>query len=305
MFTYVWEGGKLVTHQHQVELVLDSKATLGEGPSWDAEKKWLSWIDIVEQKVHIFNPDTKRNRTIVVDQNVGAAAPRKSGGFVLALRDGLYTLDIMTEQLTPIAHPERYLPNNQFNDGKCDSEGRFWAGTMEGNETKGAGSLYCLDVDHTVRKMVENVTVSNGLTWSPDNKTMYYIDTPTLQIVAFDFDGETGTIQNRRVVVDIPPQTGNPDGMTSDMEGMLWVAHWGGYQVTRWDPFTGKLLNSIPIPAPIVTSCSFGGENMDELFVTTARIGLSEVLLEKYPASGGLFRIQTDVKGVPMYPFGG
>lgn len=176
---------------------------------------------------------------------------------------------------------------------------------MASNEMKGASSLYCLNVNHNVRKMEEKVTVSNGITWSPDNQTMYYIDTPTYQIVAYDYNKETGSIHNRRVVINVPHEMGSPDGMTSDMEGMLWVAHWGGYQVTRWDHFTGKLLNSIQIPSPIVTSCSFGGENMDELFVTTARIGLSDVTLQEYPKAGGIFRIQTDVKGVPMYPFGG
>lgn len=289
----------------QPELILDAKATLGEGPSSDHEKKKLSWIDIVEKKIHLFDLVSGSNQTIELGQNVGAAVPRKTGGFVLALRDGFYSIDQTTKQLTFIINPEANIPNNQFNDGKCDVAGRSWAGTMASDEEQGAGSLYCLNVDHSVSRMEENVTVSNGMTWSPDNKTMYYIDSPTFQIVAFDFNPETGSIQNKRVVVDVPLEMGSPDGMTSDMEGMIWVAHWGGSQITRWDPTTGELLKSIKIPAPIVTSCCFGGENMDELFVTTARISLSDETLQEYPHAGGLFKIQTEVKGVPMYSFRG
>lgn len=290
---------------YQSELILNLKSTLGEGPSWDNEKKLLYWIDILEKKIHIFEPKSKSNRTIELNQNIGAAVPKKSSGLVLALKNGFYTLDLTNEQLSPITNPEEHLSNNTFNDGKCDFAGRFWAGTMELNETKGGGSLYCMDVNHSVRKMLDNITVSNGITWSPDNNTMYYIDTPTYQVVAFDFNFEQGIIENKRVVVNVPQEMGAPDGMTSDMEGMIWVAHWGGYQVTRWDPTNGKLLNKVSIPAPIVTSCCFGGENMDELFVTTARVGLPEEILLEYPSAGGLFRIKTNVKGVPTYSFGG
>lgn len=290
---------------YQSELILNLKSTLGEGPSWDNEKKLLYWIDILEKKIHIFEPKSKSNRTIELNQNIGAAVPKKSSGLVLALKNGFYTLDLTNEQLSPITNPEEHLSNNTFNDGKCDIAGRFWAGTMELNETKGGGSLYCMDVNHSVRKMLDNITVSNGITWSPDNNTMYYIDTPTYQVVAFDFNFEQGIIENKRVVVNVPQEMGAPDGMTSDMEGMIWVAHWGGYQVTRWDPTNGKLLNKVSIPAPIVTSCCFGGENMDELFVTTARVGLPEEILLEYPSAGGLFRIKTNVKGVPTYSFGG
>jgi sugar lactone lactonase YvrE len=290
---------------YEPELLSDMRAILGEGPCWDEEKKLLSWIDILGQRLHIIDPNSKINRTVILDQNVGAAVPTESGEFVLALATGFYSLEPMTELLVPIHNPEAHLPNQTFNDGKCDVAGRFWAGTMELNEAEGAGSLYCLDVNRSVKKVLANVTVSNGITWSPDNQTMYFIDTPTYQVSAFDFNPETGTIENRRVVVAVPKDMGAPDGMTSDMEGMIWVAHWGGFQVTRWDPSTGKLLNSIRLPAPIITSCAFGGENRNELFVTTARIGLSEETLEKYPHSGGLFRIQTDVEGVPMYKFRG
>lgn len=290
---------------YQPELIMDAKATLGEGPSWDQEKNLLYWVDILGKKIHIFDPKSKSNNTIEVDHYVGAAVPKKSGGLMLALQNGFYSMNLDSQQLTPIVDPEEHLLNNRFNDGKCDVSGRFWAGTMALDDSFGAGSLYCLEVTNTVKTKVEKVTTSNGITWSPDNKTMYYTDTPTNQIVAFDFDIESGSINNKRVVVNIPREMGYPDGMTSDIEGMLWIAHWEGSQVSRWNPVTGNLLESIALPAPLVTSCAFGGENMEELFVTTARVGLTQETLQKYPHSGGVFSIKTGVKGLKMYPFGG
>jgi sugar lactone lactonase YvrE len=287
------------------ELVLDEKATLGEGPSWDNETKLLYWGDIIGKIVHIYNPAKKANRTIQLDQQIGALVPTKTGDLIVALQKGFYTLNLETEKLTSIIDPEKHLSDNRFNDGKCDAYGRFWAGTMSNKGEKNAGSLYCLDTDFTLKKMLGNVSISNGITWSPDNKTMYYIDTPTNQVVAFDFDLDTGAISNKRVVVNIPTNEGSPDGMTSDMEGMLWIAHWGGYQVSRWNPETGELIESVSIPAPQVTSCIFGGENLDELYITTARVGLNESTLEKYPKAGALFKIKTDVKGIGTFQFGG
>jgi len=289
--------------QYQVELVVDEKALLGEGPSWDNVNGVLYWVNILGEKVHIFDPETNDNRTINLDQYVGAVVPSESGELILAMQHGFYALDLQTEKLTKIADPEAHIPNNRFNDGKCDAFGRLWAGTMSLKDVQGAGNLYRLDGDHNVEKMIENVTISNGMTWSPDHKVMYYIDTPTRQIVAYDFELETGSICNKRSVIDIPEDMGNPDGMTADEAGMLWVAKWGGSQIGRWDPHTGKLIDAIDIPAPQVTSCSFGGENMDELYITTARVGLDEDVLEKYPHAGGLFRVKTSVKGQKMYPF--
>ncbi|WP_096911845.1 SMP-30/gluconolactonase/LRE family protein [Neobacillus jeddahensis] len=289
--------------EYKAELIVDSKATLGEGPSWDRNQKILYWVDILGKRIHIYDYVSKKNRFIEVNQYVGTAVPRKSGGLVLALQNGFYSLNPQTDQLTLMANTEEHLPQNRFNDGKCDAAGRFWAGTMGLDDAYGVGSLYCLDTENNVKTVLQNVTCSNGLAWSPDNRTMYYIDTPTSQIVAFDFNIEDGSICNERVVVEIPREMGFPDGMTIDEEGMLWVAHWQGFRIGRWNPFTGKLIQAIPIPAPLVTSCSFGGENMDELFITTARIGLSEETLLQYPQSGGVFKIKTDVKGMGMYPF--
>jgi sugar lactone lactonase YvrE len=199
--------------------------------------------------------------------------------------------------VTPESHP----PSNRFNDGKCDPTGRFLAGTMAIDETPGSGSLYSLDQNLRVKQLLGGLSISNGMGWSPDYSTMYFIDSPTKQVVAFDYELNTGNISNRRVVVTIPE--GYPDGMTTDQEGMIWVALWAGFKVTRWNPRTGKLLQSISVPAPNVTSCTFGGSNMNELYITTARKDMDTAALDKYPKAGGVFRLKTDVIGMKNFEF--
>ncbi|OXM83550.1 SMP-30/gluconolactonase/LRE family protein [Paenibacillus rigui] len=291
--------------QPQVELVLDAQAQLGEGPCWDERSGLLYWVDIAGKKVHAFNPLDRSDRSVALDQMVGAAVVREAGGLVLAMEQGFYTLDWDTEQLTAIQDPEPGQAGNRFNDGKCDAAGRFWAGTMDKKEQGPAGALYCLESDRTVRKAIEGVTVSNGLGWSPDGRTMYYIDSPTKRVVAYDFDVETGSLTHRRTVVTIPADGGFPDGMTVDAEGMLWVAQWGGWQVSRWNPYTGEQLTAIPVPVERASSCAFGGANLDELYITTARIGATEEELAKQPHAGSLFCVKPGVAGLPTYRYGG
>jgi sugar lactone lactonase YvrE len=290
----------------KLELVIDAKAALGEGPCWDSEKQLLYWVDIMGKKVHVYNPKENTNRTISVDGYPGAVVPRKSGGLVVAMNQGYYALDLETEQLTLLASPENEPKTNRFNDGKCDASGRFWAGTMGMGSSEPAGNLYFLDQDLKITHLLDGIGTSNGIAWSGDNKTMYYIDSPTKQVVAFDFDLSSGGIKNKRVVVNIPEGEGVPDGMTIDSEGMLWVAQWGGYKVSRWNPHTGERLEIISVPVERVTSCTFGGENLDELYITTAGGGsLSEEELEKQPHAGGVFRIKVGVKGTINYAFNG
>ncbi|MEM3844841.1 MAG: SMP-30/gluconolactonase/LRE family protein, partial [Candidatus Parvarchaeota archaeon] len=179
--------------------------------------------------------------------------------------------------------------------------GRFWAGTLNLEEKDPLGALYKIERNHSVTKMVDKVTISNGIAWSPDNRIMYYIDSPTKRVDAFDYDVESGTISNRRTVVEIPDNSGVPDGMTSDSEGMIWIAHWGGWKVSRWNPYNGKLIEVVNVPVERVTSCVFGGDNLDELYITTARRGLSKKDLRKQPNAGGIFRYKTHTKGMPTY----
>jgi sugar lactone lactonase YvrE len=286
------------------ELELDAKAKLGEGPCWDARKGLLYWVDIERYELHIYNPTTKTDRAINVGQHIGAAVVRKAGGLVVALREGFYFLDPDTEQLTPIQDPEADKPDNRFNDGKCDPAGRFWAGTLYLPETEPElGALYCLDTDLQVQRKVEKVSISNGLAWSADEKTMYFIDSPTRQCVAFDYEKASGAISKRRVVVEIPEGEGWPDGMTIDAEGMLWIALWDGWQVRRYNPHNGALLDVIQVPVARPTSAVFGGESLDTLYITSASTRLSAEALAEQPLAGGIFRAKPGVRGTPTIEF--
>jgi sugar lactone lactonase YvrE len=283
----------------RVELLYDIRATLGEGPVWDARTQTLYWIDILHKRVYA-NADV----LLELDETVGCLAPRKSGGIVFTKRFSFWTFETDSSQLTPLATLIMEPAHNRFNDGKCDPRGRFLAGTMDMGETDPNGSLYSFD-GKTISKLLGKVTISNGMTWSPDYKTFYHIDTPARTIRAFDYDLETGTITSPREAVSIPEPFGWPDGMTSDLQGNLWVAMWGGAQITKWNPDTGQLLERIPLPAKNVSSCVFGGTGGNDLFVTSARVGLDEAALSEYPLTGAVFRIATKTEGMPVFEFAG
>ncbi|NLF68811.1 MAG: SMP-30/gluconolactonase/LRE family protein [Candidatus Anammoximicrobium sp.] len=289
----------------KADLILDVRAQLGEGPVWHPREQRLYWVDILAGLVHVHDPSGKPDTVYRVGQMVGAAVPRRSGGLMLATQTGLGVFDLATERFTLVAAPEKELPENRFNDGKCDPRGRFWAGTMSMVRKTGTGSLYCLDTDGTVRHVFGGVTTSNGLGWSPDQRTMYYIDTPTMQVAAFDYDAEAGTLSNRRVIIPFPDGVGRPDGMTVDAEGMLWIAHWDGGRVSRWEPATGRLLQEIHLPVARASSCTFGGPNLERLYITTARTGLTEDQLREQPHAGSLFAATPGVVGLPADEYAG
>jgi len=289
-----------------VTLVCDAWSTLGEGPLWDNRTGHLYWVDILEGTLHFYDAgNSGSHNALSIKPFISSIVPRHNGGFALTLQDGFYAFDSSTHQISLLAEAEAHLTDNRFNDGKCDPAGRYLAGTMSLSNQPSRGALYQLDSNHTVKHLLSEVSISNGLAWTSDGETMYYIDTPTRQITAFDYDLATGDVQNRRTVVQIPEDQGYPDGMSIDSEGMIWVAHWGGWQVSRWDPNTGKKLGSIPIPASQVTSCTFGGPNLDQLYITTARAGLSDEDLTKQPLAGGVFQVSAGVNGVPANVFRG
>ncbi|WP_281242825.1 SMP-30/gluconolactonase/LRE family protein [Salisediminibacterium halotolerans] len=230
---------------------------------------------------------------------------RENGGLLLALERGFYFYDLDSNDLTPLGDPEAGIATNRFNDGKCDPAGRFWAGTMALDKAPGNANLYRLNRDHNIEHVLSGVTTSNGLAWDRERALMYYIDTKTKKVQAYDYDDGSGAIANPRTAVTIADGAGSPDGMTIDQEGMLWIALFRGWRVIRVNPATGERLAEIAVPASQVTSCTFGGSSLDELYITTARTGLSEEALKEQPHAGGIFRVQPGVSGMPSYTFYG
>jgi len=285
------------------EIAIDSRATLGEGPVWDEQRQLLLWLDILPGLVHWFDPVVGSDDVFRVGKPVGSAGLRRSGGLVLAVEDGFALLDEDWQRVgqAVVEHPG---PRARFNEGKCDPAGRFLAGTMAYDLTPGAGSLYRLDPDLTVTKLLDGVTISNGLTWSADGTTMYYIDSPTQGVDAFDYDPGTGRLANRRRIVDIPAAAGLPDGMTIDAEGCLWVALYGGAAVHRYTP-EGRLDTTLSFPVTNITCPVFGGPGLGLLYVTSARDGLDERQLAAQPHAGAVFTADVGAQGLPGLRFAG
>ena len=278
-------------------LELDAKTILGEGATWHPTEQKLYWVDIEGMALHIYDPVTKINRTLPTGSRTGCVVPVECGGAIVALEKGLHSINTTSARLDFLINPLE--EGIRFNDGKCDPSGRFWVGSMALDQREGAAALYRFDKDQTIHKMLDNVTISNGIAWSADKKHMYFVDSPTNCIFVFDYDDASGNISNRRTLVHIPADEGSPDGMTIDANGNLWTALWGGNAVACWHGGTGKMIEKIEVPAPHVSCCTFGGADLQTLYITTAREGMSEEQLEKYPHSGGLFSVQPNVKGVP------
>ena len=279
------------------------ESILGEGAIW--HQSTLYWVDILGKMVHSYDPSTGTHRALSMPQCVGTVVPRASGGLVVALEAGFAHVEPSTGQVRPLGEPVDPRPETRFNDGKCDPAGRLWVGTMGFNSEPGMGSLYMLDVNGRVEVKIPSVTVSNGICWSSDARTMYYIDTPTQEVWAFDYDVKTGAISNRRVAVQIPKREGSPDGMTIDADGNLWVALWGGSAVACYDPASGKLITKIELPCEQVTSCAFGGPDLEDLYITTARVGYTPEKLAQQPLAGRLFHVRPGVKGLPAFAYAG
>lgn len=289
----------------RTELLVDFRAKVGEGPLWDERAQVLYWVDIMGNQLCVYEPGAGSNTAIDVGQPVGTVVVREQGGLMLALHHGLASYDLESRHLHPIADPEAHLPDNRFNDGKCDPAGRFWAGTMAFAATRGAGSLYCMETDLSVRKVLGEISIANGIVWSLDQRTMYYIDSLKQDVRAYDYDLASGGISNERVVCRFAAEVGLPDGMAIDAEGMLWVAHYNGGRVCRWNPADGALLQTISLPVSRVTACAFGGPDLEELYITSASQGMSPAEWEREPHAGGLFVCRPGVRGVPSYRFGG
>jgi sugar lactone lactonase YvrE len=288
------------------ELVIDARATIGEGPVWDVRRRRLLWVDIPNNHVHMFDPSSGASATYDLGQPVGSVAICSDGGLIAALRDGIGFLRPGSNAISRFVGIEKDKPENRMNDGKCDCMGRFWAGTMATDHTLGAGTLYRLERSgegFTTLPVLKGITLANGLDWSLDSRRMYYIDSATQRIDMFDFDAARGTLSARRPFVEIPVAEGLPDGMTLDMDGCIWVALFGAGKVRRYDP-RGATDMEVSVPATLVTSCAFGGPNLEFLYITTARHRLTAEEAAFQTTAGGVFVCRPGPSGREPFLFG-
>jgi sugar lactone lactonase YvrE len=291
---------------NDLEHVLAVRNKLGEGPLWNAEEQALYWVDIESNSFYRYYPQTGKYERFDVGIMVGVLASRASGGLVMATKKGFAFWETQTG-LRFIVDPEAHKPHNRFNDGAVDCMGRFWAGTMclpDGTCEQPEGSLYRLDPDLSLHTMETGIGISNGMGWSPDNRLMYFTDTPLHMIYAYDFDSASGAIENRRPFVHTPDENGAPDGLTVDSEGFIWSARWGAGKITRYDP-DGRVEREIRLPVQYPTSCAFGGASLDELYITSAWTALSQEKRIQQPLAGDLFRVRPGVKGLKEPKFAG
>lgn len=284
------------------ERVLPAAAVLGEGPLWDDGEHCLYWVDIELGEVHRFDPETRRDALVIkLDRQVGAVGLREAGGLVLAVREGFATWQPGRAGIDVVATPIGTSLDCRMNDGACDAAGRFWAGSMALQEdVLRRGSLYRLGTDGRAVEVLAGVSLSNGIGWAPDGRTMYHVDTLAPTLSAYPFDEATGALGPPSALIEFTLDDGYPDGIAVDTEGCIWVARWLGSRVCRYSP-VGELLGMVEVPTPLVTSCAFGGPRLDDLYITTASRDLDPI-----PAGAGdLYLARTGIAGTAPHRFRG
>jgi sugar lactone lactonase YvrE len=286
----------------QVTVAFDTGAELGEGALWDWRGNLLVSVDIPAGQVLVSDPRDGSTRSLEVGQPVGAAMLRGEHDLLLAVRDGFATLDLETGAVEPLVAVEADKPANRMNDAACDARGRCFAGTMATDDTPGAGTLYRLDQDLSVHAMLDGLTISNGLGWSPSGSVMYHIDSMAGGADAHDFDADSGALSGRRRLIDTDPSWGLPDGLAVDSEGGLWVAFWGGSAVRRFSP-EGELTETLELPAARATRPAFGGANLDQLYVTSAKLDPEQTV--DGDLGGAIFVLEPGVRGMRAHVFAG
>lgn len=287
------------TEHPQVDCVLPIGAELGEGILWCERTDTVWWVDIRAPSVNRFNPTTGANTAYPMPEPVGCLALGQDGRILAALASGLAWLDPATGTLTDFTRIEADEPRTRLNDGRCDRQGRLWVGSMNRAPEGPGGAFYCATADGALRRVIDKVGVPNCTAFSPDGRTMYFADSPTRKIRAWDLDPSTGEISNERLFAQIADDEGVPDGGTVDAEGHLWVAQWGGSQLSRFRP-DGTRERTLPVPVRRPTCMAFGGPNLDILYITSARTGLTD----PRPEEGGLLAVRTGVKGLREARFG-
>ena len=287
-----------------VEVVQKAQALVGEGPIWVANEGALYWVDIKGLAMHRLDVATGRSTAWKTPERVGALIPRGRGGFIACCKSGVYEVEAPFEAFRFVCAPDSDVTGNRFNDAKCDPAGRLWAGTMDDEEVQASGRLYRFDDLHHVTRFRDGVALSNGLGWSPDGRTMYFVETVKGVVWAYDYDLDSGTANAGRVFAEVRSSDGYADGLCVDAEGCVWLAHWGGARLTRFTP-EGRIDRVVDVPALQVTSCAFGGDGLETLFITSAAIGLDQAALARFPLSGSVFAFRPGVKGLGVASFRG
>jgi sugar lactone lactonase YvrE len=291
-------------NESRFDCVLDAKAILGECPVWSVAEQVLYWVDINAPSLNRFDPASGRNVAWPMPEAIGCFALRERGGFVVALRGGIW-LAAADGRLERQIAPAPYVPaHHRFNDGRCDRQGRFWAGYMNERRDASSAALCRLEADRTLTRVVGDVTISNGLAWSPDGRTMYHSDTPALVVRAYDYDPATGTPSRPRVFRQWTAETDRPDGGAVDSAGNYWSAFYRGGRVVQLSP-QGEVLEEFPVPALCPTMCAFGGPDLRTLYVTSATNQRPADELARFPRSGGIFSMRVDVPGLPEPRYAG
>lgn len=285
----------------QIDCVVKGEDRLGECPLWCDREQVLWWVDSRGPSLRRWDPASGQTRVITLPSTLGSIAFREQGGMLAALQTGIHFLDTESGALKVAAQPEANLPGNRFNDGRCDRAGRFWAGTMSDVRREPTGSLYRLSADLECTRQREGIVVPNSITWSPDNRTMYFADTHRTTIWAFDFDLASGSISNERVFAE---GGGRPDGSCIDADGGLWNAEYGGWRIVRYSP-SGKIDRVIELPVANPTCCCFGGAALDTLFITSATQRLTAEDLARQPLAGSVFAVRPGAHGLPEARFAG
>jgi len=285
-------------------LVVDCHNLLGEGPWWDAATGILLWVDIDGRLLQRFDPRSGRTSGRELDQAASAVAARAGGGLALAMEDGVWITESDAGVARRLVAIEAGDALTRMNDAACDRAGRLWVGSMARDGQPRAGALYRVGQDGSVERVLDGVSISNGIDWSPDDRIMYYVDSALRRVDILDYDLATGRASGRRTLIELPDDAGLPDGLTVDAEGYLWVAMWEGWSVRRYSP-TGDLDRIVRLPVSKVTSCAFGGADLGDLYITSASSGLSDAEQEDQPLAGGLFAVRPGVRGREATPFGG
>jgi sugar lactone lactonase YvrE len=286
------------------QCVLDARASLGECPVWSIGEQALYWVDINAPSLNRFDPESGANLAWPMPSSIGSFAVRAQGGFVAALRDGIWLVDRAGRLGDRMAEAPYDPSHHRFNDGRADRAGRFWVGTMNERRDAASGALYCLDAYFTLSRVLDGITISNGLAWSPDQRTLYHADTPARTISTYAFDAATGAVSGRREFAHFEDETERPDGAAVDSDGCYWTAFYRGGKVVQLSA-RGERLAEFPLPAMCPTMCAFGGSDLRTLYVTTARQMREADELARLPQSGGIFAMRVDVPGLPEPEFAG